>query len=110
MKKNRDSLYVSHIMEAIIKIESYMKGRSFDNFKTNDMFYDAVIREFLVIGEAASNLSADFREKHSDWELRQSINMRNQLVHGYFDTRPKVVWETAKKDLPKLKKQIKKLI
>jgi uncharacterized protein with HEPN domain len=35
--------------------------------------------------------------------------MRNQIAHGYFEIKKDVVWDTAKKDLPELKKQIEKI-
>jgi uncharacterized protein with HEPN domain len=32
--------------------------------------------------------------------------MRNKMIHDYFDVNVKVVWNTIKEDLPRLKQQI----
>ena len=36
--------------------------------------------------------------------------MRNVLIHEYFGVIMDRVWDTAKNDIPKLKKQIKELL
>jgi uncharacterized protein with HEPN domain len=36
--------------------------------------------------------------------------MRDKLIHKYFGVNLDLVWETAKKDLPELKKQISKIL
>lgn len=61
-----DSVYLRHIMEAIEKIERYLPGTDYESFVHNDMMTDAVIRELMIIGEAASNLSDKFQEEHKD--------------------------------------------
>jgi uncharacterized protein with HEPN domain len=51
-----DRVYLSHIRDAIERIESYTSGGR-DGFLTNDMAQDAVIRNLEVIGEAVKGLS-----------------------------------------------------
>jgi hypothetical protein len=36
--------------------------------------------------------------------------MRDKLIHAYFGVNLPLVWETAKKDLPKLKKEAQKML
>ena len=36
--------------------------------------------------------------------------MRDKLIHEYFGVNLDLVWKTAKKDLPELKKQISKIL
>ncbi len=74
------------------------------------MFFDAVIREVEVIGEAGTRLSDRFREKHNKLPIRTAIATRNQLIHGYNEIKPWIIWQTCKKDLPKLKKQIEDIL
>ncbi|MDF2957050.1 MAG: HEPN domain protein [Candidatus Alkanophagales archaeon MCA70_species_1] len=45
------------------------------------MLQDAVIREIEIIGEAAKNLSKEFRSKHPDIPWRQIAGMRDKLIH-----------------------------
>ncbi len=60
----------------------------------------AVIRAIEVIGEAASRVSADFRDRHPEVPWRDITGMRHRLVHGYADVRLDVVWVVARDRLP----------
>jgi uncharacterized protein with HEPN domain len=60
-----DAIYLQHILDAIHKIESYVKvGR--DVFMSTSHWQDAVIRQFEIIGEATKGLSRDLRSKHPE--------------------------------------------
>lgn len=110
MRKDRDKTYLEDMIEAIEKVNSYLKGRKYPLFKSRGMFFDAVIREVEVIGEVGTKLSDRFREKHNKLPIRTAIATRNQLIHGYNEIKPWIVWQTCKKDLPKLKKQIEDIL
>jgi len=98
-----DSTYLTHIREAIETIQDYLEGISYEQFKSDKMITDAVVRELEIIGEASNNLSADFRGQHPDMFWRRMKDMRNFLIHEYFGVNTKVVWDTCKNDLPSLK-------
>jgi len=105
-----DSTYLRHILDAIEKIEHYLSDTDYESFVHNDMMTDAVIRELMIIGEAASNLSDKFQEEHPDviwWKIKA---MRNVLVHEYFGVNLKIVWDTCKNNLPTLKLLIQKTL
>lgn len=101
MKDN--TLYLGHIRDAIDKIERYISDVAFEDFASNDMMVDAVVRELAIIGEATNNLSDDYRRSHPDIPFRDIIDMRNILIHDYAGVNTKVVWDTCKKNLPELK-------
>ena len=105
-----DKFYLRHILDAIEKIEEYTARKTFKSFLVNDMMVDAVTRQFEIIGEAASKVSADFQENNSQIPWSQAIGMRNRLIHEYFGVNKKIVWQTCKKDLKDLKKKIEELL
>lgn len=106
MSTHNDSDYLLHILEAINKIEYYLGNLTHDQFIVDEKTTDAVIRQFMVLGEAVSRISDDFREKYSEIPWHLATGMRNRLVHDYLEVDVEVVWETATKDLPQLKKQL----
>lgn len=63
--KRDDPVCLHHILDAIGLIEEYTKGMSENEFLANSMAHDAVIPQIEVIGEAARNISDEFRDKHS---------------------------------------------
>ena len=105
-----DKIYLEHILDAIKIIEGYLGNMGYEEFQDNKMAVDAVIRELAVVGEAANNLSEEFIKNNPGLPFRDAIDMRNFLIHEYFSVNIKLVWETAKNDLPELKKFIKALL
>lgn len=110
MKYNEDKIHLERIVEAIDRAEYHLAGLKFDDFKGDKTRYDAVLMQMVNIGEMVNRLSESFREEHSDFPWHEATGMRNQIAHGYFEIESKEIWDTAKKDLPKLKKQIIKLL
>lgn len=105
MKKD-NSIYLKDIQGAINKIEEYTINISFESFQSDNMRQDAIIRQFEIIGEAASRISKDFLGKYPDFPLKEAVRMRNFLIHGYDEVDIKVVWKTIKEDIPLLKSKL----
>ena len=93
---------VRHILEAIGRIRQYTDGMMEETFRADQRTVDAVIRNFLVIGEAAGQVSQEVRLRYPEvpWALMQG--MRHVLVHDYHMVRLDVVWRTVQQNLPPL--------
>jgi uncharacterized protein with HEPN domain len=101
-----DLTYLYHIADAIETIE-YLDGIEFSQFQSQKMRIDAVVRELMIIGEAATHISDGFKQKHPLIQWQKIRGMRNFLVHEYFGVNTKVVWDTCRNSLPDLHKTIK---
>jgi uncharacterized protein with HEPN domain len=108
MKDNR--FFILHIRDSIREIEKFTKGVSRDKFFKSSLIQSAVIRQIEIIGEAARNLTADYKKKHSSIPWRDIVDMRNKLIHEYFGIDKQVVWNTITLDLPQLKTHIDNLL
>lgn len=104
----RDDIYRKHILDAVNKIKSYVKKVNYDTFLKTPLIQDAVIRELEIIGEAAKNLSNEFKEKYSKVPWRYVTGMRDKLIHDYFKVNLEAVWKTILEDLTQLKKELSK--
>lgn len=102
MSKRADNLLVDDIAIAIHKILDFTKDVSFDDFVNDVKTFDAVIRNFEVIGEAASKLSDKFILENHHIEWTKMISTRNHLIHGYFGIDAKIIWNIIRNILPKL--------
>lgn len=93
---------IADILEAITKIQAYVEGMSFQQFQLDAKTVDAVIRNFIVIGEATRSVPEEITEKHPNIPWRFMGDMRNFAVHEYWGVELSTIWETIKKDLPPL--------
>lgn len=109
MKKD-DTVYLLHILDAIDLIDEYTKGMSENEFLSNSMAHDAVVRQIEIVGEAARNVSTEFQEKYPKLPWAKMVGIRNKIIHEYFNINYSIVWDTIKDDLPLLKKSIKKIV
>ena len=109
-EQSRDIERLRHIIDCIAHIEDFLRDRTIEQMKDDVMCYHAVVYNIMIIGEAANMLTKEFRESHTKIPWRQIIDMRNVLVHGYFNTSPLFVWETYTNDLPFLKELVNKYI
>ena len=107
MKGNdSDKIRILHIKEAIAEIEQYCNEAGIENFQSNSMLRNAVIRQLEIIGEAASNITPLFKAKHAQIQWRSIVGLRNILVHEYFGIDTELVKQIVEHDLPELKEQI----
>lgn len=101
-------LYIEDCLEAISKILKYTKDLTEKQFFNNEMVFDAVIRNFEIIGEAAKNIPATIKKQYPDIPWKNIIAMRNIISHEYFGISKEIIWKTISL-LPNLKKQIQKI-
>lgn len=108
--KPDNAAYLAHIRDAIASVESYGSSHTYDQYLKNAWDQAAVARNLEIIGEAATQLTADYKNAHLEIPWRKISDFRNVLTHEYFSIDPLLVWEILQKDIPVLKKEIKQLL
>ncbi|MCD4819744.1 MAG: DUF86 domain-containing protein [Candidatus Cloacimonetes bacterium] len=98
------------ILDSIKKIEKYTSDFTLDEFINDDKTFDAVIRNFEIIGEASQNIPLAIQDKYTNIAWREIKGMRNILIHEYFGVDYKVVYKTIKEFIPILKISIQKIL
>jgi uncharacterized protein with HEPN domain len=111
MSRDRKRLadYLAHIIEAIDRIEQYTGDMTEPAFLENRLVQDAVIRNIEIIGEASNNIEKSFPEfaaSHPELPLALAYQMRNAVVHGYFQVDFELVWKTIHRELADFRKHV----
>jgi uncharacterized protein with HEPN domain len=106
MSKREPGVLLDDIRTSIEKIQRYTAELSEDSFLGDEKTIDAVVRNLEIIGEAAKQLPAEFKKRHSAIPWRQIGGLRNRIVHDYAGIDLKLVWNILQTAIPKLAIQI----
>lgn len=104
----RDEASVLDIVIWARRAIAHTDGLDRQDFHTNLMAQDAVIRCLEIVGEAAGRLSAEYRDSHPEIEWSAIIGMRNRLAHEYGQIDLDHVWRAATVDCPRLVAELEK--
>jgi uncharacterized protein with HEPN domain len=73
-----------------------------EEFLRDETLQHALSMSLLTIGECASRLSDDFKDRHSQIEWIQIVAVRNIAAHGYWQLDMRQIWQAAEEDIPVL--------
>jgi uncharacterized protein with HEPN domain len=111
--EDRAKDYLLHMLDALDQISKYTVGVTEEQFLSNRMLQDAVVRNIGIVGEAAKQLldvAPEFSSKHPEIPFAQVYGMRNRVIHGYASVNPSVVWDSVQNDVRELRVQIAELL
>lgn len=108
--KNNTKIFLLHILEAIEKLEEITTTTTNEEFLKNWIIQDAILKNFIVIGEAVVNIDEEVKLRYTSINWRGAKSMRNFIVHEYFSVDLNFVWETIFVTIPDFKKDISKII
>lgn len=105
-----DTVCIKHVLDAARKAVEFSKGRNRADIHSDEMLALSLVRLLEIVGEAASDVSEDYRKGHPDVPWKKMVGLRNRLIHGYFDVNYDIVWDTVVSDLPPLITEMEKLL
>jgi len=105
-----DKLYLIHIDECLERIESYIKDIDKKAFMDSTLIQDAVVRNLQIMSESTQRLSDNLKDYHPEIDWFKISGFRNVLVHDYLGVDVERIWTILLKELPILRKAIKKML
>ena len=67
-----ESLYLADIQESCEKVIRFTKGMTYKDFAHDELHFDAVLRNLVIIGEAVKNISEETRQKYPQIKWRKT--------------------------------------
>jgi uncharacterized protein with HEPN domain len=83
---------------------------TFEEFESNQLVKDAVLRNLEVLGEAAKRVPDSFKDHHPEIEWGRIIRSRNVIIHDYEIIDYKIIWRIITIHLPPLKVVLEKIL
>ncbi len=95
-------LFLENMATACERIMRYCEELTFEQFRSDEKTFDAVVRNLEVIGEAAKRLPVEIRNRHPEVEWRRIAGLRDVIAHGYFALEPELLWDVVVTNVPQL--------
>lgn len=102
-------LFVDDMIEAAEKIQRFTAQRTFDTFVSDDVVFDAVLMNLLVIGEAVKNIPPDVLALLPQVDWSGAAGLRDIIAHHYFGVDQSLVWDIICEHVPPLLEAAKTL-
>ena len=90
------------IAECGSRIATYTQAMSLEEFRANQLVFDAVVRNLEIIGEAARHLPAAVTQAIPEVEWSRTVAFRDVIARHYFGLDPHIVWDLVQTKIPDL--------
>lgn len=101
-----DRGWVKDILSAIADIRADTEGMNFTAFAAKPA--TVMLYSIAVIGEAAKNISPASKAVHQDIPWRAIAGIRDRIVHEYFRTNSRPIWDVVADDIDALEEALRK--
>ncbi|AUN31124.1 HepT-like ribonuclease domain-containing protein [Niveispirillum cyanobacteriorum] len=103
-----DDHRVADILAAIADIRSDTEAMDYPAFAANPVVIRSVLYSIGVIGEAAKSLSPAVKDSAPDIPWRAIGAIRDRIVHEYFRTNTRRIWDVVMDDLDGLESTLQR--
>ncbi|UZN02457.1 DUF86 domain-containing protein [Cellulomonas sp. S1-8] len=104
-----DLLFVVEMIDAAGRIAALTSGLDAAAVERDATVREALLWNFTVLGEAATQVSQETRAQHPEVPWRRAAGLRNRIVHGYWSADTDVLVSTAHGVIPDLLVQLDKV-
>ena len=106
----RDETRIVHMLQALERIEQETRETSRDKLFFDDRLTRAIILDFIVLGEAANNVTEAYCAVHPEVPWADIAGFRHKLVHDYSGIDFGILWDTKTNAVPALLTMFRKLV
>ena len=95
-------LFLTDIERSCERIVRYTESLDRTEFFRDEMRFDAVLHNLLVLGEAIKKMPQAIRLRYPDVAWREIAGMRDFVAHEYFGLDHSILWDAVRHDVPEL--------
>lgn len=106
----REVLLLEEMIDAAEQAMLLAGNQNADTLQHDRLRRDALLWNFMVLGEAAAQLPASFKAEHDAVNWGRPTQLRNRIVHGYWSADLEILVDTAHLDLPAYAAQLRSVL
>ena len=110
MTRHDPIVSVRQMLEHALEAVEMVRGRSRADLDTDRQLNLSLVRLVEIIGEAAARVPEEFRLLQPDVSWRETVGLRNRLIHGYDVIDFDILWAVIREDLPPLIKALEAIL
>jgi uncharacterized protein with HEPN domain len=110
MTRHDDTMRLRHMLDHAIEATEMAGGRQRHDLDTDRQFCLALTHLVEIVGEAATHVSPQARDRWQTVPWRGFIGLRNRLIHGYDRVDLDILWTIVQDDLPPLIIELRRIL
>ena len=110
MTRHDPVVRLRHMMAHAQEAMAILGDRTATEVEQDRVLQLALVRLVEIVGEAASQVPQDVRDRHPKIPWREASTTRNLLVHGYDIVRYDILCSTIREDFPGLVEELAKTL
>ncbi len=103
----REVLLIGEMIDAAEQAQQLVEGIGVDEVARDRQRRDALLWNFTVMGEAASQVPDEVKARFPNIPWAQPSRLRNRLIHGYWSIDLELLHTTAQDQLPAFADQLR---
>ncbi|MGG6266878.1 HepT-like ribonuclease domain-containing protein [Leptolyngbya sp. AN03gr2] len=107
---DRDYAALWDMVQAIRLIQEFIAPLSYEDYLDSRRDQMAVERGLEILGEAARRVSESFQQAHPEIDWRNTIGLRNVIIHRYEQVQQDRIWAIVTVELIHLLAQLEALL
>ena len=92
------------------RVLAHTTGLDQETVISDQIVYDATVRNLTLIGEAAAQVPDSVRNAHPEIPWQKIVGARNHMMHRYFVIDEELFWDMVTVDVPALIPQLHSLL
>lgn len=106
MSQHDPLVRIQHMLDHAMEAREITKGRKREDLDSDRLLHLALMRLLEVIGEAATRIPPELRDRYGEIPWRDIVDLRNRLIHGYDNINHDILWIIVTQELSDLIQQL----